>query len=223
MDDVIEKAVSECMSSFKEEFSSTSQLLTELDSMYVNLIESVEQFGKQNSSQFAIYLISIRVFRFIQATRNNITSGYYEVAVSLLRTIYEDTTLMSYLCNNENDAYEWIQNDKKFPHSVLREKLGMDKDLYVSLSNNYAHSQKVSSISPLYEKYGEDDFKLQVYPKFNREKAIFATRFMIQLEYMALKAFQQTFKNTHWMDSKWIQNFLELDQKYQTFLKSLEK
>jgi hypothetical protein len=113
----------ECSDKAKKDLEFESQLIRNVRGMYIELFVNINEEEIESASQRAVFYLTARTFRFLSCAVNNAYDGYYEVAVSLLRNVYENDILSTYLGDNELRAQKWLDGMNTFSQEWLRENL----------------------------------------------------------------------------------------------------
>ena len=169
----IDDAEKECMQKTKQEFSDVLQSLTDLNDIFLQFFKHIlPQSHKKDLGTHLIVtiIISVRSFRLLQNCIKPITAGYYESGMILIRSIYENNMLLSYLKDKEDVAEKWLVGEKSFTQKFLREKAGMDNTPYKVLSNEFAHPNEVRGTLTSFS-LGESTLDMHIFPIFDYDKA----------------------------------------------------
>lgn len=193
----------ECTAQTKQDFEFEGQLIRNIGGMYIALFANIDEEKIESSSQRAALYLTIRTFRFFQCAINNAYDGYYEVAMSLLRNVYENDILSSYLGNNELRAQKWLDGKNSFSQEWLRDKLGKKEGPYKALSTHFAHPNKFESILQILRKASDGTTDLIIYPEYDKEKCELVFHLGIMLGWSSLMHLNHPFKEYLSKNKQW--------------------
>lgn len=162
-------AMKTCKEQASKEFITELSIVKQLDKIYSEILDKSIPIKSQKFVQVASCGLAVKSFRSCHYAMDALENGYYEVAMTLLRSVLENRLLMMYFDKFPAEAKEWLINDRKIDQKKIRDKLNLgvvEKDLYSVLSNDYAHPNKSNSIIPIiYDSDNQNEF--HPYPYYN--------------------------------------------------------
>lgn len=202
----------ECSTQTKSDFEFEGRLIRNISAIYIQAFVSINEKEIESFSQKAALYLTIRSFRFFQCAINNAYDGYYEVAMSQLRNVYENDILSSYLGKNELRAEKWLDGKNSFSQEWLRDKLGTKKGAYKMLSANFAHPNKIESILQILRKGSNGASGLMIYPEYDKEKCELVFHLAIMLGWSVLMHLNHPFKEYLSKNKQWRSDFYSWNQ-----------
>ncbi|MDQ3966890.1 MAG: hypothetical protein M3275_00670 [Thermoproteota archaeon] len=149
------------------EFDSELRVVGYIDKRYYEMLKEAAKFRSQTKPQIANYALAVRSYRALHCAADDLENGYYEIAMTLLRSVYENMLQMMYFARYPEEATKWLNEGKELPPREIRKKLGKDGYTYSMLSEDYAHSLKVGSLIPLTSERSGDDWQVNHYPVYS--------------------------------------------------------
>jgi hypothetical protein len=214
----VKDMMADCTEATRKEFSFEHQLSRNMGGIFIEVLELIEKGGIHNASQMAVLGLSTRTFRLLQCVGDHIFDGYYEVAMILLRNIYENNLLVHYLVGNEKDAQLWLEGRKNFEQKYLRTKLGHDNKFYKALSTWYAHPERVNVLTSVIKKMTDDKVDLRIYPEFDRDWCQTYLYYYIMLYWESVVELQYAFRDYLWKNEDWVNHFAEWNELVLTYI-----
>lgn len=195
-------------------FPTETSLVKQVDKIYYEIIKKMGNVKPQTRSQQANFVLAVRSYRALHCALDNIENGYYEVAMTILRSIYENYVQMDYFVTREEAARQWLAEEKTFKQGDMRKELGLSNDFYNMLSNNYAHPRELKSIKPLVLDIS-DDGKLSInhYPVFSNSECYTTLFVWIFLANKCIDQIQRVFKAADiapFVEKQWIQEMQDI-------------
>jgi hypothetical protein len=132
-------------------------------------------------------------------------NGYYEVAMTLLRSFFENKLVMMYFDKFPTEAEQWWMNDKKIEQAKIREKLGLkvEKGTYGLLSNNYAHPLRSDSLIPMIQSSGKTWEGFHPYPYYIQIECRLSVGCWISFANDTIKLLLKDFQPEQFGDRAW--------------------
>jgi hypothetical protein len=205
--------MADCTAATKKEFEFENQLLSNLGGTFIQMFDLIFKEPLKHNNEIAVLGISIRTFRYLQAATNSIYDGYYEVAMSLLRNVYENNLLVYYLARHEDDAKQWLLGKKYIQQWFLRREIGHAKiPFYKALSTFYAHNERAESLTPIMHRGKDKELNFDIYPEFSKEKCLECLYGFIMLQWQAIMELNHAFKDRLSKDAQWNAGYLGLNK-----------
>jgi hypothetical protein len=205
----LQDMMADCSVATKKEFEFENQMLRVMGGTFIETFDLIFKESLKHNNEIAVLGISIRTFRYLQAAINAICDGYYEVAMSLLRNVYENNLLAYYLARHEDNAKQWLLGKKYIEQWFLRREIGHAKiPFYKALSTFYAHNERSESLTPVMHKDKMGKLTFDIYPEFNKEKCKECMYGFIMLEWQAIMELHHAFKERLSKDAQWSANYL---------------
>lgn len=139
-----------CKEKASEEFATELSVVKQLDKIYSDILERAHPLPSLNFHQLADCALAVKSYRSLHYAIDALENGYYEVAMTLLRSVFENRNVMMYFASFPNEAREWLLNHREIRQATIRARLNLqiEKDTYGVLSNFYAHPNKSDSMIP---------------------------------------------------------------------------
>jgi len=154
----------------------------------------------------------------------NLKKGYYDVAMTLLRIVYEDLVQMKYFVKDPKAAEKWwfMKKDEKRKQAKMREIVGMTNDIYGLLSNHYSHPMDLKSLIPIILTVGDDrKTKYHSYPYYLHDECRYSFALWIHFANKTIKELQNVFKAAQIGDNDWIRKVLEVQKVVRDYTKEI--
>lgn len=110
------KIIKKSKKQLKKELSSAKNTLE----LILKTLSIVQHVRDTPDNKKAVLMISYRVFRILRCVMKTSLEGYYDVSMALLRTAFENSLLMIYLSEREDEAELWFKG-KRFAPTFLRQ------------------------------------------------------------------------------------------------------
>ncbi len=202
----LKEMMADCTTKTIGEFPFEGQLSRNMGGIFIQLFELTSKGPLTTHGQVAALTLAIRNFRFLQCAADNIFDGYYEVGMTVLRNVYENNLLATYLSRNPEKSKEWLSG-RYFDQKFLRNAVGQSNSIYGVLSEVYAHPGSVRSVILLFEKIEKRTLTLRLYPEFDSRKCSIAIQFLLMMNWHSILEFQYAFRETLWKNETWKTNF----------------
>jgi hypothetical protein len=168
------KAMKNCKELAAKKFATEFDIITQMDEVYSELLDRIGLIPSKTYVQMANYGLAIRNYRLLHCAMDDLESGYYEVAMNLLRTVDECKNLMRYFAKdeNKNEAKEWWFNKgekgkKILSHGEVRNRLGISGGMNELYADFYAHAYDFRSLLPMVL---DEKTEYHPYPYFIRDE-----------------------------------------------------
>jgi hypothetical protein len=194
----------ECREFALKEFPAENSIVKQLDKIHYEMLQKTGQVTSQTDAQKANYALGILSYRTLHCALDNLEEGYYEIAMTLLRRVYEIYVQMSYFAKFPDDAKKWWEEDKKFDQKSMRDKLGMKSTAYAMLSTSYAHTLKVESIASVIFDNKEGKLSMNHYPVYSHHACKMCLLSSIVFSHNTLIQYQQVFRADQIVDKHWM-------------------
>ena len=193
-------------------FSLEFGLGKQIDKIYYEIIKKTGQVKQQNHAQKANFALAIRRYRFLHVAFDNLKDGYYEVSMTLLRSVYENYIQMNYFATFPDAAQKWLEENKAFEQGGMRKALKIKNSAYKMLSNNYAHPLHVESIDPLVLEVVDGRVSLNHYPVYSYSQCELCLIGWIIFARVTLEQMQRVFKAAQIADKQWIKKIVDIEK-----------
>lgn len=172
--ELINDAEEKCKKQTKKEFPDAFHTFEDLNKIFFQIFEHVtpQSYNSRWGSNLVVTLIiSTRSHRLLQTSLDAITKGYYESGMILMRSIYENNMLLSYLKDKREESGKWLVGKKSFTQQFLREQAGSTNRIYKFLSSNFAHPNEMRSSFSSISLAEKPAIELNLLPKFRYDHA----------------------------------------------------
>jgi hypothetical protein len=144
-------AMKSCREQAYAEFAVELAVIKQLDNAYSDILDKAHPLPSLKFHQLADCALATKSYRSLHNAIHALENGYYEVAMTLLRSVLENRNVMRYFAQFQNEAEPWLLHGRKIDQSKIRDRLKLgveEKEFYNMLSNNYAHPNKSDSMIP---------------------------------------------------------------------------
>jgi hypothetical protein len=144
-------AMKSCKEQAYGEFATELAVVKQLDKIYSDILNKAHTLRSLRNHQLADCGLATKSYRSLHSAIDALENGYYEVAMTLLRSILENRNVIRYFAQFPDEAKEWLINGRKIDQSKIRDRLRLgaeEKEFYNVLSNLYAHPNKSDSLIP---------------------------------------------------------------------------
>lgn len=157
-----------CKECVSKEFGNELSIARTIIERYCEFLKEAGKVQSQTKSQIAIYALAVRSYRALHCALDTLENGYYEVAMTILRSVYENMLQMMYFSSRAADAEKWLYEGKDFSQKEIRNSLGKDGKVYKMMSEDYAHSLLIRSMVPLTsERSAGTQWRVDPYPSYS--------------------------------------------------------
>lgn len=208
-----------CKELTAKRFPTEVGLVKQIDRIYYEVLKKTGEIKPQKRVQQANFALAVRGYRALHTAMDALENGYYEIAMTLLRSVYENYVQMDYFVTNPEAARQWIEEDKEFEQGDMRKKLGLSGDFYKLLSRNYAHPLKVTSIKPLILEVTDDGkMSLNIYPVFSDTECYTSLFLWIFFANKIIVQVQRVFVAKDIPDKKWMQRVVDVQKLVEQYI-----
>jgi len=220
----IKEMETDCAQVTKRKFELECTLMDKAQEMFIEIMDLTIRTPKMSSKHIAILALSIKIFRLFQCIREELMSGYYEVAESELRSVFEHVNLVTFFSKYEDNAHKWLKGTK-YDQKTVREKLTLDPELrkayseaYSAFSNYASHPQSIKSLATIIEGIKGKTWEFIIYPKFNQSEARFCFSYSIHWYWYSIIQLHETFARELSVNKDWIRKYGEWDQVFTKYM-----
>jgi hypothetical protein len=212
-----QEAMKDCKEQATKEFAMELPIVRQMDEIYSEVLDRTHSIPSQTFVQQANYGLAVRNYRLLHCAADDLESGYYEVTMTLLRSVDECKNLMRYFAKdeNKNEAKEWWFNKGEkgetiLSHGEVRKRLGISRDMYELFSDFYAHAYDFRSLLPMVL---DENTEYHTYPYFIRDECYRGLGCWIAYANETIKYLQEVFKPEQIGDNAWIQKVVEVQKR----------
>lgn len=190
-----------CKDHTSKEFGENLRIVKLIDERYYELLKEAAKV-QQTPHQIANYALAVRSYRALHCAIDDLENGYYEVAMTLIRSVYENMLQMMYFAKYEDEAKKWLYEAKKITQQEIRKKLGKDGSAYQMLSEDYAHPQKIRSLISLTSEGTGKDWKINPFPVYSNYDCLFCLFCWVDFAGGTLKQLRDDFRQALTMSGR---------------------
>ncbi|MGI0013288.1 MAG: hypothetical protein ACREBU_07595 [Nitrososphaera sp.] len=216
------KLMKECKELASKHFPLEVALTKQMDKIYYEVLKRTGDIKPQTYAQKANYALASQSYRLLHCTLDTLEAGYYEVSMSLLRSVYERILQMNYFATYQDAARQWLEEDKKISQQEIRNKLGIRAELYEMLSIHYTHSLKAISIDPLVFEKADGKLSLNLYPVYSPAPCRLCLMSWIAFAQQTIQQMQRVFKAEQISDKSWIRKVVEVQNVTNQYLNEMK-
>jgi hypothetical protein len=219
-----ENAMKYCKEYAYTEFPIDLSIVKQIDRIYSEFLERIDHIHPRNYLQESNYALAVRSYRLLHCAADKLENGYYDVAMTLLRSVYEDLVQMTYFVKDPTAAQKWwlMEKDKKRKQAKMRETVGMTNDIYGLLSNYYSHPMDLKSLIPTILTIGDDgNAKCHPYPYYLHDECRYSFALWIHFANETIKELQNVFKAAQIGDKHWMGKVLDVQEVVRDYAKEI--
>jgi hypothetical protein len=221
----LEEFASDCTTRTIETFILESRLAKNAEKMYIELMDLAIRSPKMSSKQLVILALSIKIFRLLQCIKDEFMSGYYEVAQSSLRSVFEHSQLVTFFAKHEDKAHKYLHGTKYDPQQVRDkiadgpENIEAIKAAYKAFSDYASHAYSVKSLATIIEKVQGKTVEFIIYPSFNKDEAQLCFSYFLHWYWFSIVKMHEAFSDRLKDNKLWLEKFAKWDDVFVKYIK----
>lgn len=204
------RQIEECKKFALRDFPHECILVKQADTIFYEIMDKVGYIRPQTHAQKANFALAVRNYRLFHCAIELTETGYYEIAMSLLRSTFENFLQMNYFVKFEDEARKWLDEGKKISQKEIRDKLGMSGEGYDFLSSHFAHSIKSKSLNPLMFLQPDGGVALNQYPSYSKSQCQLCLYSWIMFAEKTIEGLEKVFPKSQIKDTAWLQKVSDI-------------